>query len=203
MEETLKALAAFEAYSHHRGVTMQHYHTDNGRFTDRQFMEATSSKYQTVSFYGVNAHFQNGRAEQRIRDLQDQVRNVLLRSVARWPKSSSAHLWSYAVHYLNDVRNNIPTEDNTVSPLKKFIGTSVQTKVTTFYTFDCPINALNSVLESGKKLPKWDARCVLGLYLGNSPRHIRSVSQVFKLDTDRVSSQFRVIHDEFFGTIAL
>ena len=69
MEETLKALAAFEAYSHHRGVTMQHYHADNGRFTDRQFMEATTSKDQTVSFCGVNAYFQNGRAEKWIRDL--------------------------------------------------------------------------------------------------------------------------------------
>ena len=59
------------------------------------------------------------------------------------------------------------------------------------------------MLASGKKLPKWDARCVLGLYLGNSPRYIRSVSQVFNLNTGRVSPQFHVIHDEFFGTIAL
>ena len=63
MEETLKSLTAFEAYSHHRGVTMQHCHTDNGRFTDRQFMYTTASKDQTVSFCGVNTHFQNGRAK--------------------------------------------------------------------------------------------------------------------------------------------
>ena len=70
-EETLKALAAFETYSHHHEVTTQHYHADNGRFADRQYMDATASKDQTVSFCGVNAHFQNDRSEKRIHDLQD------------------------------------------------------------------------------------------------------------------------------------
>ena len=78
-------------------------------------------------------------------------------------KLFSTHLWPYAVHYVNDVRNNIPTTDNAVSTLQKYTRTSVQTKVTTFYTFGCPIYALDSVLARCKKLPKWDARCVLGL----------------------------------------
>ena len=112
MEETLKALAAFEAFAHHHGVTIRHYHADNGRFADKEFLDTIANKRQTVSFCGVNAHFQNGRAEKRIRDLQDQARKVLLHSVARWPKSSSTHLWPYAMHYVNDVRNNIPTSEN-------------------------------------------------------------------------------------------
>ena len=35
MDETLKALTAFEAFAHHYGVTIIHYHTDNGRFADK------------------------------------------------------------------------------------------------------------------------------------------------------------------------
>ena len=98
---------------------------------------------------------------------------------------------------------NIPTEENTISPLQKFTGTSVQMKVTTFHTFGCLLYALDSVLASGKNLPKWNARYVLGLYLGNSLRHARSVSQVLNLDTGRISPQFHVIHDEFFNTITI
>ena len=118
-------------------------------------------------------------------------------------KSSSTHLWLYAVHYVNDVRNNIPTSQDAQSPLQKFTGTNVQAKVNTFHTFGCPVYVLDSGLASGKKIPKWNPRCMLGLYLGNSPRHARSVSQVLNLDTGRVSPQFHVIHDEFFDTIAL
>ena len=67
MEETLKVLTAFEAFAHHHGVTIMHYHADNGRFADKEFMDTIANKRHTVSFCGVNAHFQNGRAEKRIR----------------------------------------------------------------------------------------------------------------------------------------
>ena len=107
------------------------------------------------------------------------------------------------MHYVNDVRNNIPTSENAHSPLQKFTGTSVQTKVNTFHPFGCPVYALDRGLASGKKIPSWNPRCILGLYLGNSPRHTRSISQVLNLDTGRVSPQFHVIHDEFFETITL
>ena len=42
----------------------------------------------------------------------------------------------------------------------------------------------------------------MGLYLGNSPRHSRSVSNVLNLHSGRVSPQFHVQHDEFFETIS-
>ena len=158
MEETFKALTAFEVFAHHHGVAIMHYHADNGRFIDKEFMDTIANKRQTVSFCGVNAHFQNGRAEKCIRDLQDQARKVLLHSVARWPKSSSTHLWPYAVHYVNDVRNNIPTSKYAHSPLQNFTRTSVQIKVNTFYTFGCPVYALDRGLASGKKIPKWNPR---------------------------------------------
>jgi hypothetical protein len=42
---------------------------------------------QTISFCGVNAHFQNGIAEKMIRDLQESTRKQLLHTKARWPKA--------------------------------------------------------------------------------------------------------------------
>ena len=77
-EETVQAKGAFEAYANTYGVLIHHYHTDNGRFQDCAFCEAIEQTQQTLSFCGVNSHFQNGVAEKRIRDLQDNARMMLL-----------------------------------------------------------------------------------------------------------------------------
>ena len=62
-EETVQAKRAFEAYANHLGVRIQHYHCDNGRFADKAFIKAVTVSHQSISYCGVNAHFQNGVAE--------------------------------------------------------------------------------------------------------------------------------------------
>lgn len=73
-EETVEGKEKFEAYAASCGVHVQHYHADNGIFADNQFCKAIKDAKQTLSFCGVNAHFQNGVAERRIRELQDSAR---------------------------------------------------------------------------------------------------------------------------------
>ena len=96
VEDTVKAKKAFEAFSRRHGVKIQHYHSDSGRFADTDFIKAVTDANQTISFCGAYAHFQNGKAEKRIRDLQDKARTGLLHCVSRWTKASSTHLWPYA-----------------------------------------------------------------------------------------------------------
>ena len=62
-EETLEAKNAFEAFAWCQYVKIWHYHADNGRFADTAFLEDVNNKGQMISFCGVNAHFQNGIAE--------------------------------------------------------------------------------------------------------------------------------------------
>jgi hypothetical protein len=69
--ETVAAKEAFEAYSATFGVTIQHYHCDNGRFADNLWRESIEASNQTMSYSGVGASFQNGIAEKRIGDLQE------------------------------------------------------------------------------------------------------------------------------------
>jgi hypothetical protein len=64
--ETINAKDAFKAYAKPYNVTIQHYHADNGRFADNSFCQSCQEKQQTISFCGVNAHWQNGVAEKRI-----------------------------------------------------------------------------------------------------------------------------------------
>ena len=68
---------AFEAYSREMGVIIKHCHANNSKFSDNNFTAHTKKSGQTISYCGVNAHFQNGRAEKRIRDLQESSRTQL------------------------------------------------------------------------------------------------------------------------------
>ena len=70
-EETVMAKHAFERSADQRGVKIIHYHADNGRFEDNAFIADCKAQRQGLTYCGVNAHFQNGIAERRIRDLQE------------------------------------------------------------------------------------------------------------------------------------
>ena len=119
-EETVKAKIAFEAYSKLLGVRVLHYHADNGRFADNAFLKSVAASGQTISFCGVNAHFQNGRAEKRIRDLQDLARTQLIHAKHCWPTAVEAYLWPYAVCYANIVHNSTTTMEGQPTPIELF-----------------------------------------------------------------------------------
>ena len=71
--ETILAKQSFEHFARDLGVKSIHYHADNGRFADNRFIQACKDNSQGLTYCGVNAHFQNGMAEKRIRDLQEQA----------------------------------------------------------------------------------------------------------------------------------
>jgi hypothetical protein len=203
-DETVEAKHAFEAFSRSQGVTIKHYHADNGRFADNALLkdikEARPS--QSITYCGVNAHFQNGIAEKRIRDLQEPARKQLLHAKARWPAAVTTNLWPYALRNTQHMRNSLPDSKDGTCPFERFSGVEVAPNLKSNHTFGCPVYALNSRLASGKTIPKWNPRARVGLYIGPSPRHARNVSLVLSLDTGLVSPQFHVQHDNFFKTVS-
>jgi hypothetical protein len=96
-EETLDAKMAFEDFACSLNVQTQHYHADNGQFCKNLWMNNIKKEGQTISFCGVNAHCQNGVAEQQIR--ADGAQTSLLHAKERWSKAISVHLWSYAIRH--------------------------------------------------------------------------------------------------------
>ena len=96
-KETIKAKHAFKTWASLHGVTIKHYHCDNGRFADNDFVAACNQQRQAVTYCGVNGHHQNGIAERSIRDLQDQARKQLLFAKNRWPMAIDLSLWPYAL----------------------------------------------------------------------------------------------------------
>ena len=54
-------------------------------------------------------------------------------------------------------------------------------------------------LQNHKKLPRWNARTRVGVYLGSSPHHAASVGLILSLDTGLVSPQYNCTYDDFFA----
>jgi hypothetical protein len=199
-DELVEAKHAFEAFSRSQGVTIKHYHADNGIFADNAFIkdirEAIPS--QSITHCGVNAYFQNGIAEKRIRDLQEPARKQLLHAKARWPAAVTTNFWPYALRNTHHMRNSLPDSKDGTCPSERFSGVEVAPNLKSNHTFGCPVYDLNRKLASEKTTPKWDSRARVGLYIGPSPRQARHLSLVLRLDTGQVSPQFHVQHDDFF-----
>ena len=201
-EETIEAKRAFEREAARYGVVIKHYHADNGIFTSALFMSEVYAKGQSITFCAVNAHHQNGRAEKKIRDLQDNARAMLIHAQQRWPSAVTVNLWPYAVRNAADVSNFAPNLTSGISPMELFAQTDVPPKIKHAHTFASPVYVLDAHLQTaGHRLKKWERKSRIGIYLGSSPRHSRKVSLVLSLKTGHVSPQFHVKHDDLFETL--
>jgi hypothetical protein len=202
-EEAVEAKIAFERFASKVNVTIKSYQADNGRFAENKFMEAVKEAGQTITFCGVNAHFQNAVAERRIRTLQDQARTMLIHAQHRWPKAIDAHLWPHALRVANEVHNSTPSvkREDHKPPFELFARSEVTPNLNHFQPFGCPVLVVDIEMQSGKKLPKWEVRLRMGIYLCMSMQHARSVNLVLCLKTRHVSPQFHVTFDPKFETV--
>ncbi len=202
-EETLEGKTAFEKYAMDKGVKVLNYHADNGVFRANKWVAACRKLEQGLTFAGVNAHHQNGMAERRIRELQELARTMLIHANKRWPKAATANLWPYAVRMANDVLNETPSLRDKArrSPLQIFADTKVHPNSKHWKPFGCPVYVLEAGLQKGGIHHKWQQRSRVGLYIGRSPHHARSVALVLDLQTGLVSPQFHIKFDPSFHTV--
>ena len=91
--KTLESKTAWEHFALQHGVITHAYHADNGIFKAREWVMACRAKEQGLTFAAVGAHHSNGKAERRIRELQEMARTMLIHAHKRWPEAISAHLW--------------------------------------------------------------------------------------------------------------
>lgn len=200
--ETVEAKDAFERFASSHGVQVLHYHADNGIFADNLFRKAVADKHQTLSFCGVNAHWQNGIAERRIRELQDHARTMLVHANKRWPTAINAHLWPYALRMANDMHNATPAiKSPHLIPSEAFSGSQVAPNPNHWHHFGSPVYVLDNALQSAEKIDKWTQRARVGIYLGRSSQHARTVALVLSLETGLTSPQFHIKIDSTFQTM--
>jgi hypothetical protein len=85
---------------------------------------------------------------------------------------------------------------NTSRPLQ---WTQIMPQLPNFHHFGCPIYQLDSGLANGKSLNKWKSWVQLGINLGPSPSHVRSMALV--LNPLQGWPQFLCKVDNFFKTV--
>ena len=151
--DTIEAKLAFERYALQHGVSVQHYHADNCVFATKDFVDHCITQQQALTFASVNAHHQNGKAEVRIRHLQEQARTMLIHANKRWPEAITANLWPYAIRMANDSINATPwlQDSGKRSPLEIFSGSKVTDNPKHWYHFGCPVYILDDNLQQGQR----------------------------------------------------
>jgi len=115
------------------------------------------------------------------------MRTSLLHASAQWPKAISSCLWPYAMRTANDILVNSPRRTDGKSAMNIFARTDGTPKLGSFRPFGCPVYALNKDLAAGQAISKWYKRACVGIYLGQSPVHARSVALVLNIQTGLVS----------------
>jgi hypothetical protein len=157
-KETLKAKQAFKLFAREHGITVKYYHAGNGRFVDNAWIASLAEENQSITYCGVIAHWQNGIAERRIRDLKEQGRTMLLHAQHQWPEAVTTALWPYAVRTGNKVFNHAPLlrgERKDQTPFESFTGSQISAEPRHHHTFGCPVYVLDSKLQAGKSLKAW------------------------------------------------
>jgi hypothetical protein len=201
--ETLKAKHAWELYARERGIIVRNYHADNGRFVDNAWKNSLLEENQGIAYCGVNAHWQNGIAERRIRELKEQSRTMLIHAEHHWPDAVNTSLWPNAMRNACSLFNDSttlkgPHKDKT--PSEVFSGINIAAETRHHHTFGCPVYVTATQIQARKSLPAWMSRAKVGINLGISPTHARSMALVLSLKTGLVSPQFHVKHDDLFET---
>jgi hypothetical protein len=106
--EAIIAKHKFELLASQFNRPIKCYHTDNGIFASKDFRQNCIKQQQRIQFCGVNAHHQNGIAEQHIRTVTERARTMLIHAMIRWPAIITKTLWPYALQLAIDLHNNTP-----------------------------------------------------------------------------------------------
>jgi hypothetical protein len=153
-EESFKAKRVFEQLPAKHGITIYHYHCNNGCFANNAFKQACQESNQQLTFCGVNVHFQNGIAECAICNLSDSDRKQLLHARQHWPVAVHVALWPYALRSTALLHNTLPVLEDGTSRLELFSSIQVDANMKHVHTFACPVFALQNALAAGNAVPK-------------------------------------------------
>jgi len=84
----------------------------------------------------------------------------------------------------------------------KFAGVKQRVDLETYHPFGCPVFVLDAPLQSGiGKIPRWDPRARVGVYLGHSTQHAGNIALVLNIMTGHISPQYHLVFDDDFSTV--
>ena len=201
--DSITALENFERDALNKGVDVQSYHTDNGIFKSKRFVQEIMKNSQVIRYSGVGAKWQNGAAEGAISIVSSRARTMMIHAALHWPEVEDAALWPLAVQHASYLYNHTPNRESGIAPIEVYSRTlSDDQALRNSHTWGCPTYVLESRLTTaGGKIPKWSPRSRQAQYVGVSPVHAETVGLVRNLDSGYISPQFHVVYDDWFETV--
>jgi hypothetical protein len=203
LSETPLAKHAYEHFPASLGVESKSYHAYNGLFADKSFRDNYISSNQTITFCGIGSHHQNEIAERKIKDITLDGQTLLLHAKCMFPEYISTILWPFAVKCYKDRLNNLVHHADGCTPYETLASLdAAPINMSNFHSFGCPCYVLDHRLQSGTgKIPKWEPRAQMCIYVGRSPSHASNVALILNSRTGHVLLQFHVVYDDDFTTV--
>ena len=98
--------------------------------------------------------------------------------------------------------NRVPNSESGLTPLELITKQKADHRdILRSHVWGCSAYVLKPKLQNGQKLPKWNRRSRLGLFLGYSDEHSSLVANIRHLKTGYVSPQYHVVFDNLFETV--
>ncbi|MGH3624340.1 MAG: hypothetical protein ACRDQ5_21565, partial [Sciscionella sp.] len=190
--DTIRSKNLFERMAMSSGVFIDNYHSDNGVFSSSEFRRHLESLQQGQTLSGVGAHHQNGVAERAIKTVVTRARTLMLHAAIRWPETADVTLWPMALNYAVHLWNVTPREScGGLAPIEIFTSSRFDHPILQgTHVWGCPTYVLDPTLQDGKKIPKWRPRSRRGMFVGISPDHSTTVSDVLNLTTLSITPQY-------------
>ncbi|KAL7524937.1 hypothetical protein ACHAXR_002552, partial [Thalassiosira sp. AJA248-18] len=200
--ETVESKRKLERLASDEGFKIKSYHSDNGVFAAKEFKDDCESLQQKIDFSGVGAQHQNGVAERNIKTVASWARANMLHVAYHWPKHASIRLWPMAINYAVWVFNHLPRVDTGLCPDEMWTQSrTTHDNLRRAHVWGCPVYVLEPELQDGKKIPKWQPRARLGMFVGFSQVHSSLVPLVLNVKTGKISPQYHVVFDDKFATV--
>jgi hypothetical protein len=201
--DTIRGKQILEKDAQDCGHRVLKYHSDNGIFASAEFRDHCDKLNQDLSFSGVGAHHQNGVAERAIGTVCCLARANLIHMMLCWPDKCNINLWGLALLYAVWIHNRIPKDSlGGLSPEEVWTRVhSDHADLRRAHVFGCPVYVLEADLQDGQRIPKWNSRARVGVFVGFSNEHSSLVPLVLNPKTGHISPQYHVIFDDKFETV--
>jgi hypothetical protein len=203
--DTVKGKLTFERDAYTVGVILQQFHTDNGVFTSKEFMENLMGSEQSVRFSGVGAAHQNGSAERNIQTIVNMARTMMLHAALRSPSGFiTADLWPMAMDHAAWLFNRIPSLETGLAPIEVWSRSTQRSRalLSDCHVWGCPTFVLEPKLQKGGvKIPKWAPRSRQGVFVGFSKLHSSLIGLILNRTTGSITAQFHLVFDDSFSTV--
>ena len=126
----------------------------------------------------------------------------MLHSALHWPSRASVCLWPMAIDYAIWVFNRLPRIDTGVCLDELwFQSRHSHEDFWRAHVFGCPVYVLEPKLQNGKKIPKWDPRARLGMFVGFYTLYSSLVPLVLNFCAEKIWPQYHVIFYDTFETV--